>query len=377
MQVQSPVHGATREALAVVAELDAIAPIHRQKRLFVRVRDGSFAWLAGRPDVDPDCRLRDAFTVTFLLGTVEPTCAAALAVHQASLFALARTVRGRQGDATLVHLLRRRRLIASHDWSDPTTTAVTTGSDAAGRWVDGSIDPAALLPEADVIWLCARERGAPVLAFVELEPDERCERRTSAHASDPTTRAAGRLVLRRARVPADAPLLGQGDELFSRCLRLRDACLRALRPAAWLGAAQRALEEYRAFVLTRTAAATDPDRIGPLGAWLFELRAAAAACLEALRLVARATVDADAFALARAACAADAVAAHAPAVAERIVAAVRGRVGVAGLALGHPLERLSREVRAATLEAEHDATRARATAAAFLRAGESGVVTPW
>ena len=96
-----------------------------------------------------------------------------------------------------------------------------------------------------------------------------------------------------------------------------------------------------------------------------------------MRLVAHATFDADAFALTRADSASAAVAAHAPGVAERIVAAVRARIGPASLALGHPLERLSRDVRAATLDAERDATRARATAAAFLRAGESGVVTPW
>lgn len=377
MQIPTNAHDATRDVLALVAELDAIAPIHRQKRLFVRVRDSSFAWLAGRPDVDPECRLRDAFATTFLLGTVEPTCAAALASHEAALFALARAGCGERGVAALLHLLRRRRLIAAHDWSDPATSGATTSTDAISRFVDGTVDPAPLLPEADVAWIRAREHGEDVLLFVDLESADACERRSSIHACDPTTRAEGRLVLRHARVPTDAPLLRQSEPAFKRCVRLRDACLHALRPAAWLGAAQRALEEYRAHVLTRFGTGVDAERVAVLGSWLFELRAAAAACLEALRSVASATFDADAFALARAESASAAVASHAPGVAERIVAAVRARIGPASLALGHPLERLSREVRAATLDAERDATRARATAAAFLRAGESGVVTPW
>lgn len=377
MQVPTTAHDATREVLALVAELDGIAPIHRQKRLFLRVRDGAFAWLPGRPDVDAERRLRDAFTATFLLGTVLPTCAAALATHLASLFALARAVPAARGAATLIHLLRRRRLIASHDWSEPSTADLRTATDARGSWIDGAVDPAALAPEADVAWLRVGEGNAATLVFVDLEAADDAQRGPSAYATDPTTRAEGRLVLRRARVPADAVLLRHGDDGFARCLRVRDACLRALRPAAWLGAAQRALEEYRAHVLTRRDRAADADRVTVLGGWLFELRAAAAASLEALRLVAQSAFDADPFSLARATSASDAVAAHAPAVAERLVAAVRARIGVASLALGHPLERLSRDVRAATLDAEHDAVRARATATAFLRAGESGIVTPW
>jgi hypothetical protein len=367
----------TRDVLAVVAELDAIAPIHRQKRLFLRVRDGAFAWATGRPDRDAEHRLRDAFTTTFLLGAVEPNSAAALALHHASLFVLANGIARAKSAATLVHVLRRRRVIASHDWGDPRTAKLVSRTDGDRRWIDGQVDPSALAPEADVAWLRAHDGRGAVLAFVELDADQAVHRLPSAHANDPSTRAEGRLVLQRASVPHDAVLLREGDADFARCVRLRDACVRALRPAAWLGAAQRALEEYRAHVLTRRAAAIDGDRVAALGGWLFELRAAAAASLEVLRLVAHAAFDTDPTALARAASASDAVAAHAPAVAERIVSAVRARIGAASLALGHPLERLSRDVRAATLESELDAMRAHATAAAFLRAGESGVVTPW
>ncbi len=369
---------------AVIDSLESVDPARRAGDLLAALRSvPSLPLLAYATSAAPSGRvLEAAFDDLFLCGGANLPLSLGIAAHLAATVAV---LHGARGDSPFIEaraelareISERRALVADahlsrEHHSIDRNVKLTDESGCVRAY--GSCRALLLADAADLLLIpglhpthghvvfMVRMRRNPHIAF-SPRPDDAALPLVDSRARD--------VFLRRLPVEDSAILASLEPGHGRRLLRLHGALRDVFGAAACLGAAQRTLEEARAFIHAMSTEARGFDRdasIGLLGGLVLDERSATLSTTEAAALVATALeTEGDGFIVERAVAAAAAASHVVSTVLPTIVHGALRIVGARATDPRHPLDRISRSLMAACLFVSPDGTTKLETGRDFLR----------